>query len=279
MSADTVAKTFFSVWISRFGVPEYVTTDQGRQFESQLFTALTKFLGTKKIRTSLYHPNSNGLVERFHRSLKKAIRCHTAIHWVDVLPTVLLGLRTAIKEDLGSSSAEMVYGTNLRLPGDFINPAKNSPNVQPHAFLKQLRVTMAALYPKPTSIHSSRPVFPKELATSSHVFLRCDASKKSLEPTYTGPHLVLSRTFKNYRILIGDKETAVSLDRLKPAFILAPQTVETGTSVPPPSKAPSSIGYTPTSATTSVPVPGSQKTSAPQYTRSGRRVRFNPRYL
>ncbi|XP_035232869.1 uncharacterized protein LOC118204676 [Stegodyphus dumicola] len=164
MSADTVAKTFFSVWISRFGVPEYVTTDQGRQFEFQLFTALRKFLGTKKIRTSPYHPNSNALVERFHRSLKQAIRC---------LPTVLLGLRTAIKEDLGSSSAEMVYGTNLRLPGDFINPAKNSPNVQPHAFLKQLRETVAALYPKPTSIHSSRPVFvPKELTTSSHVFLR-----------------------------------------------------------------------------------------------------------
>ncbi|XP_035227064.1 uncharacterized protein LOC118199339 [Stegodyphus dumicola] len=131
MSADTVAKTFFSVWISRFGVPEYVTTDQGRQFESQLFTALTKFLGTKKIRTSPYHPNSNGLVERFHRSLKQAIRCHTAIHWVDVLPTVLLGLRTAIKEDLGSSSAEMVYGTNLRLPGDFINPAKTHPMSSP----------------------------------------------------------------------------------------------------------------------------------------------------
>ncbi|XP_035206164.1 uncharacterized protein LOC118181192 [Stegodyphus dumicola] len=276
MSADTVAKTFFSVWIS----PVYVTTDQGRQFESQLFTALTKFLGTKMIRTSPYHPNSNGLVERFHRSLKQAIRCYTAIQWVDVLPTVLLGLRTAIKEDLGSSTAEMVYGTNLRLPGDFINPAKNSPNVQPHAFLKQLRETMAALYPKPTSIHFSRPVFvPKELATSSHVFLRCDASKMSLEPTYTGPHLVLNRTSKNYRILIGDKETVVSLDRLKPAFILAPQTVETGTSVPHPSKAPSSTGSTPTSATTSVPVPVSQKTNAPQYTRSGRRVRFNPRYL
>jgi len=73
ITADTVAKSFFTTWISRFGSPKIITTNQESQFESNLFEALTKLVGTKRIRTTAYHPESNGLVERWHRSLKAAI--------------------------------------------------------------------------------------------------------------------------------------------------------------------------------------------------------------
>ncbi|KAG8184095.1 hypothetical protein JTE90_025403 [Oedothorax gibbosus] len=75
-----------------------------------------KFLGTEKNRTTAYNPASNGQVERFHRQLKQAIRCQATERWVEVLPSVLLGIRSCFKEDLGASSAELVYGTTLRLP-------------------------------------------------------------------------------------------------------------------------------------------------------------------
>ena len=73
MSANMVAEALISTWIARFGCPSKVTTDQGRQFESELFHELSKTLGTKRIRTCAYHPQSNGLIENFHRTLKTAI--------------------------------------------------------------------------------------------------------------------------------------------------------------------------------------------------------------
>ena len=71
IEAETVAKTFVKSWISRFGMPARVITDQGRQFESKLFNEM---LGTQHLRTMAYHPVANGMVERFHRQLKAAIK-------------------------------------------------------------------------------------------------------------------------------------------------------------------------------------------------------------
>ncbi|KAL0867492.1 hypothetical protein ABMA27_008276 [Loxostege sticticalis] len=83
-----------------------------------------------------------------------------------VLPLVLLGIRSAWKDDIKSSTAELVYGEPLRLPGEFFTP---TPNVShdPTSFTSRLRLHMARLTPEPASRHSTKTFYvPKDLATA-----------------------------------------------------------------------------------------------------------------
>ncbi|CAA9993988.1 unnamed protein product [Nesidiocoris tenuis] len=216
--AETVAQAFCFHWVARFGVPHTITTDRGRQFESSLFRELTNILGTAHNFTSAYNPKANGMVERLHRQLKASIRCHNTERWVDVLPIVLLGLRSSLKEDLGCTPAELVYGSSLKLPGDFFEDRPFS--TLSHAFLDKLKSTMDTLKPQPIRWHSNSAVFVHpDLKSASHVFVRHGPLRKPLQPIYDGPFLVKRRLDKTFDVIIKGKEQNISIDRLKPAFV------------------------------------------------------------
>lgn len=256
ITAETVAKAFYELWISRFGCPETLTTDRGRQFTSQLFKALTDFCGVQLRHTTAYHPAANGMVERFHRTLKAAIMAHGEQRWTDVLPVILLGVRTAWKEDLQCSVAEMVYGERLRIPGEFFQTT-NKNQLRPPDFVSQLRHNMSFLKPQEAARHSPAPVFVhKDLKTCKHVFIRKGAPRGSLEPPYSGPYPVLERTDKTVTVELQRGPVTVTIDRVKPAFILSDSTEDASKSV--------------------IENPDGQRPV--QTTRSGRVVRF-PNYL
>ena len=218
--AETVAKAFFSHWISRFGAPKIITTDQGSEFEGKLFTALVQLVGGKRIRTTAYHPASNGLVERWHRTFKTAIKCHANQKWTDVLPIVLLGLRTSYKEDLKASPAEYLYGTTLRVPGEFFTH-EDLPE-DPNIFLEDFRVHMRALKPVPATHHGRKKTFCyKDLYSCSHVFVRQEnIRKETLDSPYSGPHRIIDRiNDRLFTVVINGQPTNVSVERLKPAHL------------------------------------------------------------
>ena len=100
MQAVTVAKALYSDWICGFGTPLTITSDQGMQFEAALFSSLAQLIDAKRISTTSYHPQPNGMVERLHRTLKAALMCSPQTPWLDLLPTVLLVLRMTFKDDL-----------------------------------------------------------------------------------------------------------------------------------------------------------------------------------
>ncbi|XP_062528147.1 retrovirus-related Pol polyprotein from transposon 412 [Bombyx mori] len=227
ITAETVAKAFYDMWISRFGSPERVTTDLGRQFTSHLFKALTNLCGIQLCHTTAYHPSANGMVERFHRTLKTAIMAHGERRWTNILPVVLLGIRTAWKEDLRCSVAELVYGEPLRIPGEFLHTPK-ADQLTPSDFVSQLRKHMALLRPQAASRHSSTSIFVHDdLKTCKNVFIRKDALRASLDPPYTGPYRVLARSDKTLTVELNRGPVKVSIDRVKPAYITTDSTSTT----------------------------------------------------
>ena len=118
--AETVATAFFIGRIARFGTPATITTARGAQFESKLWDGLCNQLGIVRNRTTSYHPQSNAMVERFHRQLKAAIMAHESPNpWTKTLPAVLLGARSAVKEIMGRSAAEIVYGRHSEYQANF----------------------------------------------------------------------------------------------------------------------------------------------------------------
>ncbi|XP_039309916.1 uncharacterized protein K02A2.6-like [Solenopsis invicta] len=185
ISADTVSTAFYTHWVARYGSPLTITTDQGSQFEASLFKALTNLIGCDRKRTSAYHPASNGILERWHRTVKTAIICHQTKNWLESLPSVLLGLRSCFKEDLKASPAELLYGTTLRIPGEFF--IEEDFPADPEIFLEKHRIHMRNVRSSPTSHHIKKsPFVHKNLCDCTHVWIRDDAVKKSLQPPYSG---------------------------------------------------------------------------------------------
>lgn len=284
ITAETVARAFLNGWISQYGMPSVITTDQGRQFESKLFKELTQLTGSKHLRTTAYHPQANGLVERMHRTLKCAIKCHTSTNWTDSLPIVLLGLRTTFKPDLNASAAEMIYGSTIRLPCEFFE--KPTEEYTESDFVKNLRNVIGNLKPVPTSNHASQNVFvQKELTTCTHVFLRDDTVRAPLKSPYDGPYEVINRNDKNFDIRIGGKIIKVSIDRVKAAFILNEDQQNFSESIPvqQQSSPDTDVPRTPVSRTQSETPVQQQPTeniyNPPETSRSGRAINIPRRFV
>ncbi|UYV64958.1 hypothetical protein LAZ67_3002563 [Cordylochernes scorpioides] len=220
MKSETVARAFYENWIVRFGAPHTVISDRGKQFTSQLFKDLTTLCGIKLRHSTAYHPQCNGKIERLHRTIKTAIRAHNNIKWTETLPTVLLGLRAAINKDNNHFLSQMVYGKTIRLPGEFFDDSKH--HLHAEEFVQQLQKQMELLKPLNEKHHSKTKVFVhKDLKTCSHVFIRTDRVKKPLEPPYEGPFPVLERTDKYFTLKVKGKNVTTSIDRLRPAYLLA----------------------------------------------------------
>ena len=134
---------------------------------------------------------------------------------------VLLGIRTSVREDSGLSPAELVYGSALHLPGEFLAPPEAVSPVPSTSFVDRLRRVIAVNRPPPAVHHhplGPRPSIPSSLADVSHVFVRVDAVRRPLTRPYAGPYEVLSRTPKTFVLSKAGAPWTVSVDRLKPAW-------------------------------------------------------------
>ena len=140
-------------------------------------TSLSELLGVSHLRTTSYHPISNGLVERFHRQLKTSL----------MLPLALLGIRTSYKEDLLCTTAELVYDTSLHLPGEFFT-SHDGTGTDPDSYVTHLKDAMRALRCTPPR-HPSQVQghIDSSVSTASHVFVCHDTVKEPLQRSISSP--------------------------------------------------------------------------------------------
>jgi len=212
-TAAACADALVAGWISRFGVPDNLTSDRGPQFTSQLWSALTSRLGITHHLTTAFHPQSNGMVERAHRQLKDSLKARAAgTDWPSHLPWILLGLRSAPKDDSGLSSAELLYGAPLSLPGQ-PPTADESP---PSSFVEFSPPELRHLPTRHRSYAEVASSVPAALQKADFVYVKRGGVTPPLAAPYSGPYRILSRSPKSYVIDVGGRHEAVSVDRLKP---------------------------------------------------------------
>ena len=137
-----------------------------------------------------FHPQSNGMIERFHRSLKSSLRARLASSdWVAHLPLVMLGLRSSPKDNSGFSPGEAAYDSNLSLPGEFLKHTE----LPPEGFLHKVEQAVLGFSGPPQHHMIPQPQLqplPRALLEAEFVFIRDDALKPLLSPLYRGPYRV-----------------------------------------------------------------------------------------
>ena len=129
ITAKTVASTLVDQFICRFGVPKIIHSDQGVQFESLLFQEMCELLGIEKTRATAFHPASDGLVERTHRTIEDMISKYIDANqrnWDQVLPLLLMAFRSSKQESSKFSPCMMMLGREIDLPVDLIYPAPST---------------------------------------------------------------------------------------------------------------------------------------------------------
>ena len=233
-SAKTCAQAFLLYHVALYGVPSACTSDQGSNFVSEMFQEMQKDLGIEIKHSPIYWPQANGLIERNHQSLKNSLKAQLVEmaekfqdKWMDYLPWVLLGRRTAFNRDLKTSSAELTFGMHPQIPMVLAQEVKEEEEdeLTIDKILTKLRFKNERIA-VPTSTNNE-PFTKPPPQTVTHVYTR-QHNVKGLQTNFRGPFEVISRpTRSTVKIKVGlnkdgsDRVEVRSWGDTKPAYLRA----------------------------------------------------------
>jgi len=230
--ANTISKEFVTKIILEHGIPEKILTDQGTNFLSEIFKNTCKLLKINKIQTTAYHPESNGALERSHRTLAEYLRHYIdedQTNWDEWIPFAMFTYNTTPHTATGYTPFELIYGRQADLPTALTKPPKPTYNYDDYAqeLKERLRATnqLAREHVKDEKIKAKLQYDKNTKEISFKVgdkvlvfdeTLRRGRSKK-LESLWTGPYKIIEKHSKvNYTIKKGRKTTRIHVNRLKP---------------------------------------------------------------
>ena len=147
--AATVANHLVNELFLRFSPPETLHSDQGRQFESALLGSICRLLGIRKTRTTPYHPQSDGLVERYNRTLLSMLATCSREHpstWDTYLPKLCMAYNTSVQPTTGYTPFFLMFGREARLPVDIMYGSSPTETVTPHHYAAALSESLQQAY-------------------------------------------------------------------------------------------------------------------------------------
>ena len=149
MEAATVANMLTNEMFFRFSPPERIHSDQGRQFESKLFKEVCRILQIKKCRTSPYHPQCDGLIERYNRTLLDMLATTSKGNpndWEKFVRPVCFAYNTSIQASTGYTPYYLMYGREARLPIDLQFGTSFSDTLSSDLYVQQLQSSLSYAY-------------------------------------------------------------------------------------------------------------------------------------
>ena len=211
--AQTVARLLVSKLFSRFGPPDILHSDQGQNFESNLMHEICQIMGIKKSRTTAYHPQGDGQVERQNRTLQEILSSFVGEHpenWDLYVDQAVYAYNTSRHETTGYSPYELVFGREPRMPIEvdlgvpLQNPRSHSEYAREvrQAIRNSTEIAQKNLYAakKRQALYADRKSKEwKPFELGSYVWLR-RPKKWKFGRKWVGPYKVLVKMGVNYKV-------------------------------------------------------------------------------
>ena len=236
--SSTIAKIVVNNFISRFGCPLQLHSDQGRSFEAKLFKDMCTLFGITKTRSTSFRPQSNGTVERFNRTLAGMLTAYCSANqnkWDEYLPQVLMAYRASIHSSTGVTPNMMTLGRNVILPSQAVIglPEDSKTPVEPDNYVSELNRNMVQIHAQARKTMKKQALYRKKyydakaktrhLEDKTLVWLH-DPTRKpgicnKLSNRWKGPYEIVKRLDDLiYIIKTSEKKPvkAVHIDRLLP---------------------------------------------------------------
>lgn len=238
--AVTVARVLASEWVCRYGAPQTLHSDQGRNFESEVFQEMCKLFGIEKTHTTPFRPQSDGQVERFNATLHKILattaeRCHW--DWDLMIPYAVMAYRATKHSATGFTPNFMMFGREVREPVDLVAglPPGTDAALSAPEFVKQTRERLELAHQIARealgeSVQCAKRQYDKNCCRTQYqvgdaVWYLIKGTRKvknkvkKFLPSYEGPYFILGHLDDLvYRIQKGPKAKVkvVHHDQLKP---------------------------------------------------------------
>ena len=209
-------------FFSRVGVPGEILTDQGSNFTSQLLIEIYRMLHIHPIRTTPYHPQTDGLVERFNRTLKSMLRKAATSEgkdWDKVLPYLLFAYREVPQASTGFSPFELLYGRPVRGPLDvlkesWVTSQRSDESVVSHVLSMRSKLEkMTELVKENMEVSQSRQkkwydkgARLREFSENDQVLILLPTTANKLLASWQGPYRVVKKVGKtSYQVDMHDR--------------------------------------------------------------------------